>query len=156
MKSMVRHGNYNIPAFILGNYKINEKSGCWEWQGQINEKGYGVYTHKGKTYRAHRIFIERAGYKIPIGKLVCHKCDNSKCVNPSHLFIGTPKDNTQDMIKKGRMVVGEERHNSKLNEKQIIDIRKSFLPSILLARKYNVHRSCIDKILRKATWKHLD
>lgn len=85
-------------------YKIVE-SGCWEWQGSLNEKGYGqLFLRNGKIILAHRYSFE-----IFIGDLmglfVCHRCDNPKCVNPFHLFRGTNTDNMRDAKAKGRLQI---------------------------------------------------
>lgn len=78
---------------------------CWEWQGTTNGSGYGTIglgsRAQGKGY-AHRIVFERAFGPIPEGQHVCHRCDNPKCVNPEHLFLGTRSDNMRDCWNKGR------------------------------------------------------
>lgn len=78
------------------------KDGCWRWTGATNGKGYGQVTVDGVHYLAHRIAYSLAKGSVPDGLLVCHHCDNPICVRPSHLFVGTHRDNAHDMIKKGR------------------------------------------------------
>lgn len=75
---------------------------CWNWKGH-KKKGYGYFSFHQILYRAHRISYEIVYGEIPEGKLICHKCDNPACVNPHHLFLGTAKENTHDMIRKGRL-----------------------------------------------------
>lgn len=75
---------------------------CWIWKGH-KKKGYGYYSHHQVAYRAHRIAYQIAYGEIPAHLFVCHKCDNPSCVNPLHLFLATAKENTGDMISKGRL-----------------------------------------------------
>ena len=82
-------------------------NGCWGWKGNTDGKGYGTLSNrKGSGFspeKAHRVSYEKKYGEIPIGMFVCHKCDNPICTNPDHLFLGTPKDNSQDCSKKGRL-----------------------------------------------------
>lgn len=76
--------------------------GCWEYYGPCTDRDYGMIDYQGRKQFVHRVVYRLMKGKIPEGLLVLHTCDNPKCCNPDHLFIGTHKDNTQDMIKKGR------------------------------------------------------
>lgn len=76
--------------------------GCWPWLGSRKEKGYGQFNFMGKTKRSHRVAYELEFGEIPDGLLICHVCDNPPCCNPWHLVAATAKDNTTDMIHKGR------------------------------------------------------
>ena len=86
-------------------YVINEDTDCWEWQNATNNIGYGMFRWtSGKMRTAHRASYEIYKGPIPEGMIVCHTCDNPKCVNPEHLWVGTRKDNYDDMVSKGRRV----------------------------------------------------
>ena len=85
----------------IENRIVKDVSGCWLWQGHLRD-GYGQVSVLGKPKAVHRIYWELINGTIPEGILVCHRCDVRNCINPSHLFLGTVKENMQDKIKKGR------------------------------------------------------
>lgn len=83
--------------------KVLKTPDCWAWSGAKQRRGYGcMETTKGVNRSAHRVSWELHFGEIPKGMCVLHKCDNPECTRPDHLFLGTLKDNTKDMISKGR------------------------------------------------------
>ena len=90
---------------------VKKTHSCWIWKGHILWDGYGQFRgYNSLKMRAHRFSFEYYKHKIPEGMQVLHTCDNPKCVNPEHLFIGTHKDNMHDMTMKGRNVNSSKTH----------------------------------------------
>ncbi len=92
--------------------QVEKAEGCWTWKGRKTTRGYGQVWN-GKIWTgSHRAAYEIAIGEIPAGMLICHRCDNPICVRPDHLFPGTPQDNVDDMMAKGRArLVGRPRAN---------------------------------------------
>ncbi len=146
---------------------VDKGPDCWEWQGALNEWGYGITRSDNRTQLAHRVAWEAANGTIPDGLLVCHHCDNPKCVNAQHLFLGTDKDNTQDMVRKGRQWMqvanattrGRARHMAaKLTEANVLEIRElvQWGANIdALAGRFGVHHQSIRNIVHRTTWAHV-
>lgn len=82
---------------VFDYFVIPDGDGCWDWDG-VKKRGYAMY---GQA-RMHRVIFELFYGPIPLGMLVCHRCDNPSCCNPFHLFLGEPRDNVMDAVKKGR------------------------------------------------------
>lgn len=82
--------------------KVIKTNECWLWAASGTSDGYGQLKFQGKKMYAHHISVRLSGREIPVGMVVCHKCDVPKCVRPDHLFIGTMKENQQDASRKGR------------------------------------------------------
>ena len=144
--------------------KVDEATGCIEWQGYTHN-GYGKLSigsrkdKSKKTVRAHRLSFAVYVSAIPEGIYVCHKCDNRKCINPNHLFLGTHQDNIDDRQAKGRNVPpvirqGEEHQSAKLKWADVKIIRSS--PDKKdgeLASMFGVSRETISGIRNYRWWK---
>ncbi len=135
--------------------KIQKTESCWVWSGAGNGPRfkYGRFHCQGTYIMAHRLsFLLHVG-NIPDGLFVCHKCDNPQCVNPNHLFLGTPGDNTRDMMAKGRQVkvrlYGQRHPQCRLTTSQVEEIRAlgGTLFQKEIAAKFGVHQSTISYIL---------
>ena len=142
----------SIPAIdprirFYKNIEVNE--GCWEWKGSRYKTGYGQFSIKNKQITAHRAsWIIHYG-EIPKGLHVCHKCDNRICANPQHLFLGTPKDNTQDMIVKGRKPDPWNKVFSAEQEKQMHELYLQGCKQRDIAKKFGTLQSSVWHIIRK-------
>ena len=124
-----------------------DKSGgpdaCWPWIGSRNKFGYGRLWWKGKQGAAHRVSVELSGRSIE-GLCVCHHCDNTFCVNPTHLFVGTQQDNMRDAVKKRR-------HHRKFSDAQVAAIREAVAagePQQDVAARFGASRSSVSFFAR--------
>jgi hypothetical protein len=128
--------------------KVEKTDTCWTWTASLDSYGYGRFSYLGKKYKAHRISWFFSFGNFPT-KWLLHKCNNGKCVNPDHLYEGTPRENTRDSIRAGTSKLGE-----KLTEEQRDEIRNKYNQGIYsqrqLAKEYGVIHGSIQKIIRKA------
>lgn len=132
-------------------------SGCLEWQGYRDGKGYGKIRVDSSTVdRTHRVSLRLSGTPVEKGDFVLHACDNPPCCNPEHLSVGTVHDNIRDMISKGRQrgANGSSNGSAKLTERKVRNIREKYshLPVSELSRRYSVSPTTIRKILTGKTW----
>ena len=141
--------------------KVEKTPACWVWTANKTSQGYGVITvnHTKQLY-AHRVSWELHFGPVPSGKLVCHKCDNRACVNPTHLFLGTHQDNTTDMMTKKRNNPprGDRCAHSKLTAADVVEIRSLYRDGATqssLAKKFLVSDRSIFAIIHGKTWSHV-
>ena len=143
--------------------KLFIKNCCWIWIGDKNPQGYGIVRNKnGRREGAHRISYRFYRGNFPFHLQVCHKCDNSSCVNPDHLFLGTQKDNMIDMYRKGRNVRGDVRGEKngrhKYTEKQVLKIRHLYQQGMKIVdihKQFGGSYQSIWCIIRRKFWTHI-
>lgn len=151
--------------------RVDKSSDCWLWAGTKKNhsrypdpnRRYGVMEFEGRQWEVHRLSYKLAHGDIPIGMLVCHKCDNPLCVNPDHLFLGTIQENNRDRHVKGRTQVGRqqasitnpERQSKKLTIDQVREIHKRFSQgegSDVLGQEFGIQRSTVHRIATGKMW----
>ncbi len=151
-----------LASKLKASSVVCDSTGCRLWTRGRNGDGYGLVWVRGRgQLLAHRVAYEIWCGPIVRGLFVCHRCDNPACINPQHLWLGTNRDNAQDMASKGRSPRGQksaqENSNAKLTNVQVLAIRQRHSTEGLgerrLSRMYRVSRGCIQQILERRTWK---
>ncbi len=146
---------------------------CWLWTGGIAKKtGYGKLKYRGKFKHAHQVAFTLSKGPISAGKIVCHTCDVPLCCRPKHLYAGTHKNNTADMLSRGRAGFqqgpvdygdrkGTANPNTVLTEKRVRRIRRlnkrdnKHYSFAALARKFGVGESTISAVVHRRSWRHI-
>lgn len=137
---------------------VDKSKECWLWTGGTNFApfDYGHFKVGGATVRAHRFSYELHKGPIPEGMSVCHTCDTPRCVNPDHLWLGTPGENTADMDAKGRRKFA----NAKLSPAQVRKLRSLHASKGMtyeaLGRLFGIRGATARMIVLRRTWKNVD
>jgi hypothetical protein len=141
---------------------------CWIWTATRKRKelgrSYGAFSWQGKSQSVHRLIWKLLYGEIPPKMVICHKCDNPPCFNPSHLFLGTTADNAADCNRKGRhswgipKLRGEQVHNAKFTDEQVREIKIELANGGKIreiARRFHVYNQTIEKIKNGTRWGHI-
>lgn len=139
--------------------KVKKGEGCWEWTGATKPEGYAQIRNDGHA----QIYIHRAAWELTYGPIpgtlrVLHRCDNRRCVNPAHLFLGTIADNNADRAAKGRNAPCRGRYgpNARLTEEQVAEIRGTYVKGKVtckqLGKRYGVDHTTIHHIVKGRSW----
>jgi hypothetical protein len=153
-----------IPSKVIAKRLMvgadKERSGkrCWVWRG-YTKNGYGAMSVSDRMVYAHRLSFQMHHGPIPLGKEVCHTCDNPRCIRPSHLFAGTRKQNVHDAITKGRAskpprIIGLRQHKATLTPSQCADIRRliqTCVPQRAVAAQFHCSKSTAWRIGNRKT-----
>lgn len=142
--------------------KIVHDDECWTWQSKKYTNGYGCFRWRLRGYLAHRVSCWLSHGYLPSNMLVCHKCDNPQCVNPSHLFLGDYADNCKDKMDKGRGNIQKGERNGKtfLSDVQVSEIKwlleNTDLMQQEIADMYSIPNvNTVSRIKNNKRWQHI-
>jgi len=134
--------------------KFTKGDGCWNWHAALATGGYGHFWLRGRPRPASQASYLLYKGAIEGGLFVLHTCDNRRCVNPGHLFLGTLRDNVDDMVSKGRQVKGSASKNAKLTEAQARAIREDARSQRKIGAAYGISHTVVGQIKAGELWRH--
>jgi hypothetical protein len=141
-------------AFLRAGSHRDEKTGCLVWYAPRDHKGYGRTRYGGEWWQAHRLSYAAHRGPIPIGLFVCHKCDNPSCIEIEHLFLGTPQENFDDAIRKGRMRWATPRLNPSIVAEMKRRLCLGHAPS-RIAREMGLAIHSVAAVKARRSWQHI-
>lgn len=139
----------------LNYYSAPAANGCRIWTGGLDKDGYGQMWWKGKRRRASKLSYEEAHGPLPAGILACHTCDIPACIDLDHLFPGTSKQNTRDMLAKNRHAKGERAGSARLTADKVRAIRSDGRTIATIAKEYGIAQTTVGFVKRRITWSHV-
>lgn len=167
MRTLREHNPEEYERRFWNKVAVGGPDDCWEWTGSVRTrinkdgKSYGRIRSGDRTLHAHRESYRLRWGDPPDDKLVLHTCDNPACVNPNHLYLGTPADNVRDMYerKRARHERGTDRYNAKLNPDKVREIRRLRAEGMYttdIAKKFGINGGTVSRIIRRLRWAHVD
>jgi len=149
----------SLESKLEANSMPEPNSGCQLWLGRVDQDGYGrVSVPTGRQMATHRASYLLAHGPIPAALNVCHKCDVPACINPAHLFLGTARDNVDDMVRKGRARakahIGSLNGSAILDEARAVAIREARGTQRAIAERFGISPTTVFMIKNGRSWTH--
>ena len=150
-----------MPKRFWRKVSVGSPDECWMWNASKDICGYGTFQIGVKSsVKAHRLSWQFHNGRHPGNMNVCHHCDRPACVNPAHLFLGTQKDNMEDMSKKGRHhdVRGEAHHLVKITNEQVLELRRRVREgesATKVGKEFGICKSTACRIANRTYWGHV-
>lgn len=158
------NGRYKSDLLTAFEAQVDKTPGhgpwgdCWLWTGSVTTKGYGDLRAGTKRRIAHRFAYEQAFGEIPLGFMVCHRCDVRRCENQTHFFLGRAKNNSEDMVLKGRQAAGDRNGRRKLDSVAVATIKAVYAQGTstqaAIANRFSVSPQTISRVVTGKNWRY--